>query len=75
MPPPPTFAKSDLGQWNLNGTYANVNPINTPMVNYQTALAGYSVVTPEPAAMALYAIGGLPLAAAFFRRRKNTTNV
>ena len=65
----PTFTAANVGNWNVNADYTNVT-IAPLAIDYKTQSLRFSVVTPEPAAMMLYGIGGIPLAFAFFRRRK-----
>ncbi|MFH0753876.1 MAG: hypothetical protein V2A70_04860 [Candidatus Omnitrophota bacterium] len=65
---PSAFTSSDVGNWNVNAIYASSGTV-------QSADASFSVVTPEPGIMALYGIGGIPLALAFFRRRKGSAKV
>ncbi len=70
----PTFTAANAGNWNINANYTNVafdpTAANPFTVSTQSKTLRFAVVTPEPAAMMLYGIGGLPLAFAFFRRRK-----
>ncbi|MFH0753877.1 MAG: PEP-CTERM sorting domain-containing protein [Candidatus Omnitrophota bacterium] len=54
----------EIGNWTVSGTYFGDTGSGYSTTNFQ-------VVTPEPAAVALYAIGGIPLAFMFFRRRKD----
>ncbi len=66
----PNFTATDVGTWNINANYTNLKLGIPPTYDYQTQSLKFSVVTPEPAAVVLYAIGGIPLAFAFFSRRK-----
>jgi len=63
----PTFATSDIGAWNINADYTHIFP---DLSNDHQEKSLQFVVTPEPTAVMLYGLGGIPLAFSFFRRRK-----
>ncbi len=58
-----------IGEWTVEGTFLSRN--NKSGIG----CASFAVVTPEPAAIMLYGIGGLPMAFAFLRRRRNEAEV